>query len=120
RGTDERIRSVLDGILEGDGAQRGRVHDEAQDLRPRVVTDGVELMTDGARLLGIDLGGDDAFLADQRSGEDVPVRTDDHAVAAGQPVVGAAVEVFAPRNVGRYIGAAHAEVHTDDVHPPFF
>ena len=56
----------------------------------------------------------------ERSGEDVAVRADDHGVAARQPVVVAAVELVAAGNVGRDVGAAHAEVHADDEHPALF
>src|ERR1035441_10313200 len=58
------------------------IYVQVEDVRPCVVSDGVEVEPGADDLIGVDVGGEDAGLVIQRAGEYVAQRADDHASAA--------------------------------------
>src|SRR5947209_2147069 len=92
----------------GDRGARGGVDGQAEDVGTVVVADRVELLAGQPGARGVDLGVEDAGLADQRAGHDVAVRADDGAVAAGQPVILPAVQHGPAGQVAGQVGGTDA------------
>src|SRR5215470_8431045 len=71
----------------------GGVHVQTEDVRAAVVADGVELLAARPRLPRVDLGVEDAFLADEGAGQHLAAGPDDRRIAARQPVIAVAAAV---------------------------
>src|SRR5215470_14783837 len=71
----------------------GGVHVQTEDVGAAVVADGVELLAARPRLPRVDLGVEDAFLADEGAGQHLAAGPDDRRIAARQPVIAVAAAV---------------------------
>ncbi|CAA9213230.1 MAG: hypothetical protein AVDCRST_MAG76-232 [uncultured Acidimicrobiales bacterium] len=78
---------------------------------------GVELATDLAGVVSVDLGEDRALRLLERAGDDLAVRPTDRGVPPGHPVIVAPVDLLGSGQGARNVGAPQAGGDPDHVDP---